>query len=270
MTDTYTAFMEGFGNSLEIVCYENGLDELAEKKFEGLWDCGLDINAFLSNRETQLSYWLVKNNRMVYHKMVPNIEDYQDYIKLHIDHITSSAFLPEMVKNGGKILASEGCISTIFYYLYKEETFREFQDDDFYKKFGTDKSELTSLENLYLKVLYTMANIDFENSEQPMIDFIVNYGELFPKEKEFLYRTFLELTHYTTMSKEAQNLFSEFYLNGRRAQIEEFKVQYKHIMKFKERMLNAVLSGELTLMPPFHLKYGSKIHHVKFLHVHGC
>ncbi|MFW6142142.1 MAG: hypothetical protein ACOC53_06250 [Candidatus Saliniplasma sp.] len=179
--------------------------------------------------------------------MVPNIEDYQDYIKLHIDHITSSAFLPEMVKNGGQILASEGCISTIFYYLYKEETFREFQDDDFYKKFGTDKSELTSLENLYLKVLYTMANIDFENSEQPMIDFIVNYGELFPKEKEFLYRTFLELIHYTTMSKEAQNLFSEFYLTGRRAQIEEFKVQYKHIMKFKEKMLKAVLSGELAL-----------------------
>ncbi len=247
MTDPCTAFMEGLGNSLEIVSYENGLEDLAEEKFGGLWDCGLDINAFLSNRETQLRYWLVKNNRMVYHKMLPDIENYDDYIKLHIDHITSSAFLPEMVKTGGQILASEGCISTIFYYLYNEDAFREFQDDDFYQKFDTKKSELTSLESLYLKILYTMTYIDFEKSQQPMIDFIGTYGELFPKEKEVLYRTFLELTHYTTVSKEAQKLFSDFYLTGRRAEIEKFKAQYKDIMRFKEKILNAVLSDELAL-----------------------
>ncbi len=247
MTDPCTAFMEGLGNSLEIVSYENGLEELAEEKFGGLWDCGLDINAFLSNRETQLRYWLVKNNRMIYQKMLPDIENYDDYIKLHIDHITSSAFLPEMVKAGGQILASEGCISTIFYYLYNEDAFREFKDDDFYQKFDTKKNELTSLENLYLKILYTMTNIDFEKSEQPMIDFIVKYGESFPDEKEVLYRTFLELTHYTTVSKEAQKLFSDFYLTGRRAKIEKFKVQYKNVIKFKEKILSGVISGKLAL-----------------------
>ncbi|GEM_PF-701672 len=248
MTDPFTSFMEGLGNSLEIVSYQNGLEEIAREKFDRLWDCALDINAFLGYRETQLRYWVVPNNRLVYDRLVPEIEKYDDYTKLHLDYITSSAFLPERVKSGNQILASEGFISTLFYYLYREETFRKsFPNPEFYRQFNTSPDEINPLENLYLKILYAIAHIDFENTEQPAIEFIKNYGSFFPGEKDKLYRLFLELTHYTTVSSRAQELFSNFYLTGRRAEIDNFKARYKEIMGFKEEITKKVLAGELEL-----------------------
>ncbi len=248
MTDPFTAFMEGLGNSLEIVSYQNGLEEIARNKFDRLWDCALDINAFLGNRETQLRYWVVPNNRLVYDSLIPEIEKYDDYSKLHLDYITSSAFLPELLKNGNQILASEGFISTLFYYLYREDAFQNsFSDPEFYRKFNTSPEEISPLENLYLKILYSISHIDFLNTEQPTIEFIYNYGSFFPGEKEELFKLFLELSHYTTVSSRAQELFSNFYLTGRRAEIENFKASYKEILGFKEEITKKVLAGELGL-----------------------
>jgi len=248
MTDPFTAFMEGLGNSLEIVSYQNGLEKIAQEKFDRLWDCALDITAFLSYRETQLRYWIVPNNRLVYDRLVPEIEKYDDYVKLHLDYISSSAFLPERVRSGNQILASEGFISTLFYYLYREETFKNsFSDREFYKQFDTSPAEISPLENLYLKILYAIAHIDFVNTEQPATEFIKKYVVFFPKEKDELYRLFLELTHYTTVSSQAQGLFSNFYLTGRRAEIEDFKARYKEIKEFKEETTKKVLAGELDL-----------------------
>lgn len=248
MTDPFTAFMEGLGNSLEIVSYQNGLEKIAQQKFDRLWDCALDITAFLSYRETQLRYWIVPNNRLVYDRLVPEMEKYDDYVKLHLDYISSSAFLPERVRSGNQILASEGFISTLFYYLYREETFKNsFSGPEFYRQFNSSPEEISPLENLYLKILYAIARIDFKNTEQPAIEFLKNYGSFFPREKDKLYRLFLELTHFTTVSYRARELFSNFYLTGRRAEIENFKARYKEIKEFKEETTKKVLAGELDL-----------------------
>ena len=155
VTDPYTAFSEGFAEHLEMVSYENGLEEYAEEEFSGLWDTGLDIDAWTSYRSKQLRYHAVKNNRFVYGKLVPDIDEYDDYIDLHLDHLTSSAFLPERVKNGSQVLASEGAISSIFYHIYSDDLFKEnYQDEEFYERFGTYVDEVDPVENLYLKILY--------------------------------------------------------------------------------------------------------------------
>lgn len=248
VTDPYTAFSEGFAEHLEPVSYQNGLEDVAQEKFSGFWDHAIDINAFLCKRDTQLRYFAVRNNRFIYNKMIPEIGQYSDFITLHLDYISSTAFLPERVKNGSQIIASEGAIATVFYQIYKHDTFKNnFLDDDFYNRFDTEKKEVSPLENLYLKMLYVMSQQDYINTTYPMIDFIKRYGENFPEEKEDLYKLFLETTHFTTVSTRASKLFSDFYLAGRRAEIEEFKRELGQIRDFKADLLEKVIRGEIEL-----------------------
>lgn len=253
VTDPYTAFSEGFAEHLEIVSYENGLEWYAEEEFSGLWDTGLDIDAWTSYRSKQLRYHAVKNNRFVYGKSVPDMEDYSDFTKLHLDHLTSSAFLPEKVKNGNQVLASEGAVSSIFYHIYSDDFFKnEYKDDDFYEKFGISKDKFEPVKNLYLKILYVISKIDMVKSSQPMIDFIRLYGESFPDEKKDLYKLFLKLTHFTTVSDEAAERFGKHYLVGRRGDMEEFRESLLDLREFKENMKEKVLDGEVKLDDALH------------------
>ena len=253
VTDPYTAFSEGFAEHLELVSYENGLEDYAEEEFSGLWDIGLDIEAWTSYRSKQLRYHAVKNNRFVYEKIVPDIEDRSDFVELHLDHLTSSAFLPEKVKNGSQVLASEGSISSIFYHIYSDKFFKnEYMDDEFYGRFGTSRDEVKPIENLYLKIFYVISKIDMVNSPQPMIDFIKIYGEKFPKEREELYKLFLKLTHYTTVSEEAADRFGEHYLVGRRGNMEKFKESLLSLREFKEDVNEKVLDGKVELDEALH------------------
>ena len=248
VTDPYTAFSEGFAEHLELVSYENGLEEYADEEFSGLWDTGLDIEAWTSYRSKQLRYHAVKNNRFVYGKLVPGIDEYEDYIDLHLDHLTSSAFLPERVKNGSQVLASEGAISSIFYHIYSDDIFKEnYKDEGFYEKFGISVDEVTPVENLYLKILYVISKVDMVDSDQPMIDFVRSYGESFPDEKEKLYKLFLKLTHFTTVSEEAAEKFSEHYLVGRRGDMDEFRESLIQLREFKEGFEEKVLDRGISL-----------------------
>lgn len=248
ITDAHTAFMEGFAEHLELVSYEHGLDALAREKFSGIIDHGLDINAFLCYRDTRVRYWWIKQNRAVYEKHLPDLEKYTDYIQLHIDDVTTTTLLIERLKNGNQILSSEGAIASLFYHIYQRETLQQnFQPPAFYEQFNTRREDVTPLENLYLKILSVMADLNYSHLSWPMVDFINAYGERFPQEREEVIQVFLDLTHYTTVSHEARELFSRHYLLGRRAQIPAFKGIHKKVLEFKKDMLHEVLNHSRSL-----------------------
>lgn len=247
ITDPYTAFYEGFAEHLEIVSRDLAPELKETELYQGLWDFGLNINAWISYRDKQLRYHAVKNNRYVYRTAIPDLEEYPSYLDLHMAHLTSSAFLPEKVKNGSQILASEGVIASVFYQIYSQSTFKNrYRSEEFYQKFGTKKDAVAPLENLYLKIFYALAQ---PNSTDclPMIHFIESYGKCFPEEKEELYTLFLEMTHYTTVSHEAAALFGENYRRGRRGLVKPYKEILQRIIDFKKETTRQVINGDRAL-----------------------
>jgi hypothetical protein len=238
------AFSEGLAEHLEIVTKDLGDNFDWKSTF---WDYGYDVNAWLCLRDEQLRYHGVINNRFIYHTAFPYLQDNDTYNNLHLEHITSSAFTPEKLKNGNQMMASEGVISSVFYQMYKHELFKNtFLDDIFYLQFGIDKNNLTPLMNLYIKILYAISKIDLKKSSL-MVDFIQSYGNVFPNEKKELYENFLKVTHYSTISQKSSEIFTNLYRIGRRGEIKAFKETLLSTNEWKKDMLNRVLSEELPL-----------------------
>lgn len=244
ITDPFMAFSEGFAEHLEIVTRDlrNNFD--CKSTF---WDYGYDVDAWLSLRDKQLRYNAVINNRFIYHTAFPYSEDYDTYNHLHFAHITSSAFTPEKLKNGNQMIASEGVISSVFYQMYQHELFKNtFLDDTFYSKFGVDKNDIDPLINLYLKVIFAISKINFRKPTL-MTDFIRSYGEEFPNEKRELYDVFLKVTHYSTVSSKANQVFGNLYRIGRRGEVNEFKDILKNTREWKKDLFERILSGDISL-----------------------
>lgn len=244
VTDPYTAFFEGFAEHLQIVTED--LADTGDRSQE-LWDCAMGLKAWLCVRDEQLRRHAVKNNRFIYQTALPDPREYSSYADLHIAHITSSAFMPEKLKNGSQVAASEGAVAAIFYHIYASPFFKnQACPAEFYRWFGTKRADVNPIQNLYLKVFHALAKTDL-GGPRPLTEFIRKYGECFPAEQDELYKLFLELTHYTTVSHQAAEIFGELYRIGRRGKIEEFKHAYKEAAAFKEELLAAVLAGDISL-----------------------
>lgn len=244
VTDAFTAFYEGFAEHLQIVA-----DDLAGKQEPPgeLWDYGLDAKAWICARDQQLRSHAVKNNRFVYQTAIPGEEEFDSYINLHMAHITSSAFTPERLKNGSQVMASEGAVASVFYHIYISPIFKnQYCHDGFYRLFGAAREEVNAVQNLYLKILYALAQTDLE-SPRLFVDFVRTYGECFPAEREAMIKLFLELTHFVTVSHKAAGVFGNLYRIGRRGIVEDFKRAYVEAKALKKDLLAQVLAGEISL-----------------------
>lgn len=236
ITDNYLAFFEGFAECLEIIS-----KDIVGYKSDELWDCAYGNEAWLCNRDEQLRYHAVKNNRFIYCTALPYDEDFEPYSNLHLMHITSTAFTPEKLKNGSQMMASEGVIASIFYHIYADDMFKDtYQNDVFYTAFSVGSNHIDSICNLLLKIIYAMSKVDLTKPSL-MTDFICSYGECFPTEKEGLYNLFCKITHFATVSNEARELFGEVYRVGRLGIIS----QYTDIFNERRNPLVVDLRGKL-------------------------
>ena len=248
ITDNFTAFFEGLAIHFEIVSSDLSKGELFREKALEQWDNALDINSWLSYRGNQLRYFGTKNNRFVYNALVDDIEKYQNYQDLHIAHITSSLTSPYHIKSGSQMMASEGVVATFFFNLYANDLFKnQYLNKEFYQYFNIEESKVTPFLNLYLKIIFVLSKIDFINEDYPLIAFIEAYGNAYSKEKSDLYKLFLDLTYYATISYDATSLFEELYQKGCRGIIEDYKKVLLKVRNFKKDIFNKLINNEITL-----------------------
>lgn len=231
ITDPYLAFAEGFAEHLEIVSRDR-----VRMSDEGcLYDQGYDLGAWVCERDGALRRHAVKNNRFLYLTVDPEETDFDSYAEFHAAHNTSSAFLPERLKNGSQVIASEGVIASFFYQMYR------------YAMAGYDPvGENGPMMNLYRKILSVMARMDLTRVSV-FADFVSAYMEAFPEEREEVLDIFGHVTNYVTVSREAAEVFGEFYRIGRLGNPERLRTAYPRVKALKERCRASVLSGELRL-----------------------
>lgn len=184
---------------------------------------------------------------IVYNTALPFIDDYDTYAGLHMAHITSSAFMPERIKNANQLLASEGAVASIFYHIYINDVFKNrYSDKAFYSSFGMDRDSVDPVQNLYLKILYVMTRLDMSKPTL-LTDFIKAYGDNFPDEKKELYSLFVRLTYFSTVSGDARHVFERLYSIGRNGEVEPFRTALRESSELKTRLIEQLLSGEVSL-----------------------
>lgn len=242
ITDPFLAFLEGFAEHLEIVS-----QELLGKRKEGFFDNGYDLGAWLCSRDSALRVHGVKNNRFLYLTAVPEAEDFASYQQLHMAHITSSAFLPEHLKNGLQAVSSEGLIASFFYQMYRSADLKHSPAPaQVYHRFGCDADRLSPTANLYVKILWAMMQLDWRR-ETLFTDFVQNYLDAFEADRDILMDIFARVTNFVTVDPAAQQMFGEIYRVGRQGDMEKIVRLCKQAASQKEIWLTELQSGARRL-----------------------
>lgn len=211
ITDPYLAFSEGFAEHFEIA----GADLIGDKENEEFYDSGYDIGAWLCARDSALRLHAVKNNRFLYLTATPLEEDFGSYQQLHMAHITSSAFMPERLKNGLQAVSSEGLIASFFYQMYRCEALRQSPaPETVYEKFGCASGDLLPMTNFYVKILWALTQIDLK-SPKLFTDFVASYLNAFAPDRSVVLELFCKVTNFVTVDSRAQRLFGTLYRIGR-------------------------------------------------------
>lgn len=220
ITDPYMAFSEGFAEHLEIVSAERmGLTE------DGFYDHGYDLSAWVCSRDSALRVHGVQNNRFLYLTAVAE-EAFDNYAHFHASHNTSSAFLPERLKNGSQAIASEGLIASFFYQLYKSAA-----------PSGED-----AVTELYTRILHILTLLDLK-SPTLFPDFVSAYMVAYPQTREQTTDIFGRVTNFVTVDPTAAQVFGSFYHIGRLGNPDELRSAYQQVKELKERCKNAILAG---------------------------
>lgn len=242
ITDPFLAFLEGFAKHLEIVS-----QELLGTRKEGFFDNGYDLGAWLCSRDSALRVHGVKNNRFLYLTAVPEAEDFASYQQLHMAHITSSAFLPEHLKNGLQAVSSEGLIASFFYQMYRSADLKHSPAPaQVYHRFGCDADRLSPAANLYVKILWAMIQLDWRR-ETLFTDFVQKYLEAFEADRDILMDIFARVTNFVTVDPAAQQMFGEIYRVGRQGDMEKIVRLCKQAASQKEIWLAELQSGKRRL-----------------------
>lgn len=242
ITDPFLAFLEGFAEHLEIVS-----QELLGTRKEGFFDNGYDLGAWLCSRDSALRVHGVKNNRFLYLTAVPEAEDFASYQQLHMAHITSSAFLPEHLKNGLQAVSSEGLIASFFYQMYRSADLKHSPAPaQVYHRFGCDADRLSPAANLYVKILWAMMQLDWRR-ETLFTDFVQNYLNAFEADRDILMDIFARVTNFVTVDPAAQQMFGEIYRVGRQGDMEKIMRLCKQAASQKEIWLAELQSGKRRL-----------------------
>lgn len=243
ITDPYLAFSEGFAEHLEIVTQERGDSAGAPQ----LWDDGYDLDAWLCNRDSQLRLYAVKNNRFLYHTAMPVPEDQDSYQHLHMAHITSSAFMPEQLKNGLQAISSEGVVASFFYQMYRSDLLKQTKASDAVcQNCGISLNELDPETRRYGKIFYALSQMDLRKPSL-LVDFLRAYCVSFPGERKELLHIFLRVTSFVTVDKAAAELFGSLYRIGRRGESAIFQQELIAARRWKQEKLEAILCGTLPL-----------------------
>lgn len=242
ITDPFLAFLEGFAEHLEIVS-----QELLGTRKEGFFDNGYDLGAWLCSRDSALRVYSVKNNRFLYLTAVPEAEDFASYQQLHMAHITSSAFLPEHLKNGLQAVSSEGLIASFFYQMYRSADLKHSPAPaQVYHRFGCDADRLSPAANLYVKILWAMIQLDWRR-ETLFTDFVQKYLEAFEADRDILMDIFARVTNFVTVDPAAQQMFGDIYRVGRQGDMEKIVRLCKQAASQKEIWLAELQSGKRRL-----------------------
>ncbi|MEW6523850.1 MAG: helix-hairpin-helix domain-containing protein [Bacillota bacterium] len=222
ITDYYTAFYEGWGISHETLALDLTSNHRlrTQERFDpsplAHWICTV---------EQAHRAHLVRQNAFIHVTAEPDPSLVAD--------MTSTAFLPGVLKDPQQLLSSEGVAAAFFYrVLTSDRLLAEAPDPGFFQAFLSDPGPLATgcfspFERLCLKLYHSagrwLTRPRLDPGRPLLTQLVVGYGRDFPAEKVDLYRLFLETTCCATVSTEAPQLYHNLVWAGRSGDIPRLK-----------------------------------------------
>lgn len=252
LTDYPTAFDEGYAEHFQPLARDMTTNTFLLTETSGKTATDLD-SFWLSRLDLSLRTYGVKQNLFVHRKALPvRIADpASDPYVLFVDGETSPEFVPDALKTGQEMLSSEGVIATIFYRLVNNEHLRNtYRSPSFYANFGASKKDLSTYENVSLKLFAAMRELSrsWQKSDGSLVTALVSkYAELFPDEADEIYQLFLSTTYGATASGELKAAFEKAMHSGRRGQLDAFKIDSRTAFSMLKKVTQQVATGNLPI-----------------------
>ena len=207
-TDPATAFSEGFAEHFQVMACDDPKADAATRAVvkAGAAVASADRNFVHLQRELGARLALCPRTRMTFLLWFSQAEQALRYSAVKANAFAFTPKVPEHLLHGrhayeaylienlmpgtpgspasprkslGRLLSTEGVVSTFFCRFASNSTIRGRNlDDEFYRPFGTDRNEVTPEENVYLKIFHTF----YVRKPQDLNAFIRAYVELFPEE----------------------------------------------------------------------------------------
>jgi len=280
ITDRVTAFHEGWANALQCLALERS--PLAGEEDRGLTFDPSPAAHWLCTAENRRRYAGIKRNLFVYHASDPPAEAIQDLSPYQTIVWDSTSAVPDepRLKEPGQLVANEGWIATLFFYLLTDPTLcGSYSPMEYYLDFlppevrddpqmqDLHPRELFSpLENQMLKILKTayrhlgLGKQVRDHQTRPwVIPLLEGYCTDHPRESESATRLLFELSCFTLACPEAEDLWREIHTAGRLGHIPSLRrlmVEWQQMAEravarvMVERKLDTRLGPEIWLANP--------------------
>lgn len=215
-TDRATAFTEGFAEHVQIVAVDAAgvapetarlagdaeLRTRAERQLDAYgralaarWaiapKAALTFPFWFSPTEQVLRYHAVKANAFAREPPIPEaVSRRNPYGAYLLENILPGA--PDgAVKSAGRLVATEGVVSTLFYELATSAPLQHrFRDDAFYRRFGAGRAEIDPVDNIYLKLFAAIREGGYDT-----VAVLDAYTRLFPEDASDVSRIVNEVLH---------------------------------------------------------------------------
>lgn len=211
------------------------------------------INCWMNNVDGRLRQEGVRANQFVHRKALPAAvpEPVTDLYELWREDETGPNFLVDRLKNGQAMLASEGVGATLFYRWVTCESMRAtYREPAFYERFGTAPDQVTTYENVTLKLLtavFELGRRPYDPGRPWLADLAGAYATLFPDEAAHVCGLFLETTWGTTVSPALARDLEAIARHGRLGHMQEFVSQFRPGFDRLMSLRDEVAAGRASL-----------------------
>ena len=224
VTDYFMAFFEGWGVHFQRLGYDNV--PFYHDIYESSFNYANISRVWHSSVDKELRLNAVPSNEYIYHKLMPDVDTSQLSLEdlILLEH-TSPIFDKCRLKNAQQMLSCEGVIATLFYRINTNKTLQNnYLEKDSYRRFllspipdGVEIQDIFNpFENIFLKSFLVWSRIKENITEESVvfIDFIKEWCNSFPDDKEEMFKLFIMTTLGKTVNSELSSIYEKMAYYG--------------------------------------------------------
>jgi hypothetical protein len=265
-TDRATAFSEGFAEHAQVMAVDApdaspDTTRLLAERYRRAWaneeleayrhalsarwslasKARMTFPLWFSPNEQVLRYYAVRENLFARDAPIPSRAKADPY-RAYLLENTSPGSADGAPKSAGRLMATEGVVSALFYRLATSATLqRQYRDDRFYAAFGVTARDIDSLDNVYLKLFAAIK----EGQAYDAVAVIDAYVRLFPEDGGAV----ADVVHATLLGQELPRARPIWLLNDRVQTGTSLFDQYRGQPRAHTFDLNAASLADVSAVP---------------------
>jgi hypothetical protein len=258
ITDYSTAFFEGWGIHFQRLAYDN--IPFYRQTYQNSLDYSRGfVRNWHSNIDQSLRLNAVLENTYIHQKLLPDVDitvlDAEELILL--EH-TSPVFDKTRLKNAQQMLSCEGVLATLFYRINTDAILQNnYREKSFYERFllapipaDIEPEEVfTPAENIFLKNFYVWDKIKERLTPETaiFIEFIREWGNSFPEDKEEILKLFVMTTVGKTATDDLGRTFETMSYRGMIGDYSKFRELATQFRERASALIEKILTDDKSL-----------------------